>query len=660
MELELSTGKVLHEVSPTLYGLFLEDINFACDGGLNANMVENYSFDGSYMNKGYNQMLSLLKFRPKVKADRLRYWECTGGTMQSCEDDGISKKNPWYARITSDGDCTIRNRGYNGHQVMDKKCAMSIAKGHDYNFSGYFRTQNPGNKIEIFLCREDGTRLTSSLIWSIQSKWKYETGILHAEETGYGMLVINYSGTGSFDMDCINCSDVDVWGKDDPKWTGGHFRKDLVETLMELKPSFLRFPGGCIVEGLYPGNEYQWKNTVGPLVDRIPAVNLWATNIKEKGYCQSYLIGFYEYFLLCEDLKMEPLPMVWAGLNCQMRSKASVRTDSAEFDEVVQNALDLIEFANGDPEKSKWAKIRAESGHPAPFGMKMIGIGNENYGSDYHQKFTKIKKAISKRYPDILCIISSGGFPEGKAFDESWEFAKKHFPDVLLDEHFYKGNDWLYSMVHRYDNYPRNTTKVFLGEYAGNDIMKPKDLPNTFGSALAEAAFLTGIERNSDVVKMSCYAPLLCLVQGNQWKHNMIEFNPRSVMKTANYFVQRMFMRNIGTEFLDIIGNMPEKVYASATQNEKNLFFKLVNASEETIKFSFLLPQNVTACAKAEILQQDSLDTANHLSFNGTAEYNVLPVECTETAKDGRITISIKKYSIIVLTMEREYTYENK
>lgn len=651
----LKVGKAVHEVSPLLYGLFLEDINYACDGGLNVNMVRNHSFNGVHMDKSVTQMdLIMKKIPPVMMPDRLRHWECSGGEMSSCEESPASEKNPWYARIRVSDICVVSNRGYDGSQKQSGKCAISIKSGHTYEISCYLRNIDFNGKVFASVVSADNQILLDKAELFFGDKWIKSTVNEIGKISGYGMLRLEFVGEGTIDVDCVSLSDMDCWGKDDPKWTGGHFRKDLVEALAELHPAFLRFPGGCIVEGACSGNEYHWKDTVGPLIDRKEAANLWAAAEDEKDYCQSYQIGFYEYFLLCEDLKMEPLPIVWAGLNCQYRSLEKLDTESEAFEqEVIKNALDLIEYANGNPETSEWAKVRAQSGHPEPFNMKMIGIGNENYGKDYHIKFEKVKKAVHEKYPEIICIMSSGAFPEGEDFEETWRVAKEKHPDVRIDEHFYKENEWLYNQVNRYDSYPRDTAKVFLGEYAANDMMTPHTA-NTFGSSLAEAAFLTGVERNSDVVVMTSYAPLFSMVDGMHWNHNMIWFNQDEILKTPNYFVQKMFGEYTGEKVLSFEGILPEGVYVSVMESKDAYIIKAVNSTEEAQELVFTLPEICSGTITHVKMQNDDLEVCNEMEFYGKPVYHVAPTEYKWTSESDEIICNVEKYSVNVYKIRKQ------
>ncbi len=647
--IQLRAMPAAHDVSPLLYGIFLEDINFACDGGLSSNKIANHSFDGQFLEASADQMVIIrTKETPRVESDPLRYWNVTGGTLESRTANPASRRNPYYASLTSEGEARLTNRGHDGRQGHLGQCAISLEKGRCYHFSCWLRGQDYTGSASVQICAGDGRALTPAVNLSIPDNWQQINLWLDAVETAYGELCLTFTGTGRVDLDCVIFEDCDVWGKDDPKWTGGHFRKDLVEALKALHPSFMRFPGGCIVEGLYPSNEYQWKHTIGPVLDRIPAVNLWGATFAEKGYCQSNQIGFYEYFLLCEDLGMEPLPIVWAGLNCQFRSNDTLDTDSPEFlDQVVRNALDLIEYANGDPAESPWAAMRARAGHPAPFNMKMIGIGNENFGADYHEKFRRVLNAIRAKYPDMTCILSSGAFPQGDDFEDSWRLARTEFTNVRVDEHFYSSNEWVLGQLHRYDEYPRGTAQVFLGEYAANDVMVPHK-PNTFGSALAEAAFLTGVERNSDVVAMTSYAPLFSMIDGAHWNHNLIWFNQQTHMCTANYYVQELFGAHIGKRYLPLEGDTPEDVCFSLTADDDNFYLKAVNLSQQPCKLSVELPGAADGAVRGRQLHSDDPQAANELDFDGPARYAVAPAELDAAVSEQTLNVELAARSLQV------------
>lgn len=654
VQLNIDAKRVEKKVSNTLFGLFLEDINFSCDGGLNANMVNNHSFDGVYMrNKRVNLFTMMTKITRKINTmeDRLRYWDCIGGSIKSLNTNPAAP-NSWYARVHSNGSCQIENLGYQGNTSDSRNCSMSIVEGKDYAFSCFIRNSDFKGEVKVYAADKNGHKLTEEKALVLKENWSVSEVKLMGMKTCYGKLILKFEGNGAVDLDCISFMDMDTWGNDNPKWSQGKLRKDLVEALCDLKPRFMRFPGGCIVEGIENGNEYQWKDGVGPIINRKPNFNLWATDLPGGGYVQSLQVGFYEYFLLCEDLNMEPLPIVWAGMNCQLRQRGKLNIDSKEFQErVVQNAIELIEYANGEPETSKWAKLRAEAGHPEPFNLKYIGLGNENHSEDYINRFEIMKKAIDKNYPGMVCIMSSGAFPKGKAFEYSWNKANEKFPDVYIDEHFYKKPEWVIESHTRYDHYKRDTAKVFLGEYAAYPLISKKNPPNFYYSALAEAAFLTGIERNSDVVAMTCYAPLFSKIDGNQWRHNLINFNSSHVLKTCNYYVQQMYGESVGDKVVKIVSDLPKGIFASATATDEKLVLKLVNTNQETAVASLKLSNITGSKASIKYLQCDNLNEVNSLGYHGEPKYNIEPRLKELSLKDGTIDMEMEKYSFYVITV---------
>jgi alpha-L-arabinofuranosidase len=597
----------------------------------------------------------ILKPEPRVVIDRLRYWIANGTKLESAHDDPVAK-NSWYARVPVEGYCRLENLGYNGAKEQSQANAMSIQAGQNYEFSCWLRGSYQGT-ISVHVADKSGEPLTAMAQLTPTGEWQQYTVILPGSQTGYGKLVIQFEGQGVVDLDGIRLMTSDTWGKGDPKWSQGRLRRDLVEALRDLKPRFLRFPGGCIVEGNGPGNEYDWKDTIGPVINRKGKYNLWAAQVKDGGYYQSYEVGFYEYFLLCEDLGMEPLPTLFAGLNCQVRSSHCVDTHSPVFQaQVVQNYLDLIEYANGDPATNSWAAKRAEAGHPQPFGLKYIGIGNENYGPDYLEKFEVIKKAIDERYPGITCVMSSGLSPQGKDIDASWGKARASHWDVRVDEHCYNQPSWFIKGYHRYDDYPREGAKVYMGEYAANFPMNAPFLslkPNCYQTALAEAVFLAGLERNSDVVAMSSYAPLFSLVDGEQWAHNLINFNPAHVLLTANYFVQKMYSTTVGNNVVEMQGELPDGIYASATTTEEQLVIKLVNTNPQGSLVNLHLDGIPDGEVQVEYLHSDDLKAANTLKFNGTPEYVVKPVTMELAVRNCMTTLELKPYSFYVLIAKR-------
>lgn len=521
----ISVGSPTHHTSGRLYGVFFEDINHGADGGLNANMVNNYSFDGVYLDHHTWRMAGAERWR--TQADSLRFWDfinCSAASLGS-EIRGIHGQrvttdcpappihaHSRYARITSDvpsetGPAYLENLGYNGGGDNGGEPAFSIVADHTYSVSLAVRPVHGRAELSVGVVDRYGLPLTSitRLSYIVDSDPlddTEETGLgqddgadaqdsgvsispdssdgaiaigrdgwyrFNADVTGlntdYGKLriTIDAGERATFDLDLVQFMDADYWGAGDPKWRYGKLRRDLVETIQALHPAFLRFPGGCIVEGVTPGNEYRWKDTVGSLAARRQQYSMWSFKMPDgSSYSQSYQIGFYEYFCLCEDLKAKPLPTLFAGIACQSpgRDPRHMDINSATFrNNVIQDYLDLIEFANGDPESSSWAAVRRDMGHPEPFGLDMIGVGNENFGADYVAKFDMISEAIHERYPDMLCVMSAGLFPFQPAMKRSWDHARALAATdsgahdsatgdaIIVDEHSYHSPEWFASQA---------------------------------------------------------------------------------------------------------------------------------------------------------------------------------------------------------------------
>jgi alpha-N-arabinofuranosidase len=674
--IKIDVNQVLHEVNPLLFGLFLEDINFACEGGLNANLVNNHSFDGLYLNP-QEGLAALMGGAPTVTPvyDRLRYWHIRGGTLESVQNDPAAPKS-WYGRIQSSGQARLENLGYNGGLEQSGAPAMSIVTGKAYNFSCWLRTRDFQGQIAVAIVDNSGQPLTTVGTLRPSAQWEEQQLQISGQTTAYGKLVLAFEGTGTVDLDCVSFYDNDTWRKQDARWSQGKLRRDLIEVLQALKPAFLRFPGGSIVDGIAPGNHYRWKESVGPVINRAPNYSMWGISLPDGGYSQSLQVGFYEYFLLSEDLGAEPLPCVWAGLRVQIPGgpvNVVVPVGSPEFEtEVVQNALDLIAYANGDPATNPWAKLRADAGHPAPFNLRYLEIGNENIGEEYLAAFAAVKQAIDATYPGITCIMTTGTSvrdvismgPLGELPNTGRALALKraqeHFGDTLLDEHFYELPAWVLANTGLYDDFPRGGAKVFLGEYAANahslrlagfpaGYLKP----NCFATALAEAAFLTGIERNADVVALTCYAPLFALAEGSQWEHCLIKYSPAHVLKTANYYVQQMYANQIGTAVVALDAALPDKVYASATATNDQLFLKLVNANAEPVQVTVQLAGVNGSHATVECLQADDLQMANELNFAGTPIESVYPRMTEIALTEGNVVVELARQSFSVIVVDR-------
>jgi alpha-L-arabinofuranosidase len=529
----VDAGKKGIPVQNTMYGLFFEDINFAADGGLYAEKVKNRSFEFD---------------------DNFMGWDIFGNV--SLQDDGSFENNPHYVRL-----------GYPGHPVFitglenEGFFGIGVEEGKDYRFSVWARTagENERECISFHLCKSstmgEDQSFCRGYIEVDSREWKkYQvtvTSPVTEPKASLRIILERPDPSQAVDLEHVSLFPVETFN--------GHengLRKDIAEALQQLKPGVFRFPGGCIVEGTTLETRYQWKNSVGPVENRPLNVNRWNYTFPHRmypDYFQSYGLGFYEYFQFSEEIGAEPLPVISCGMACQFQNDPATHPD-ADIDELgcyVQDALDLIEFANGDAD-TRWGKVRADMGHPESFNLKYIGIGNEQWGKDYPEKLQVFVKAIREKYPEINIIGSSGPYKDGELFDELWT-AMRTLEVDLVDEHYYADEDFFINNADRYDSYPREGVKVFAGEYAchGKDNRKW----NHFNAALLEAAFMTGLERNADVVLMASYAPLLAHVEGWQWRPDLVWFDNLDVVRTCSYYVQQLYACNKGTHVLPLTMN---------------------------------------------------------------------------------------------------------
>jgi alpha-L-arabinofuranosidase len=373
-------------------------------------------------------------------------------------------------------------------------------------------------------------------------------------------------------------------------------RADLAETIAAMKPKFVRFPGGCLVHGNGLSNMYRWKDTIGPVEQRRQQANLW-------GYHQTAGLGYFEFFQFCEDIGAKPLPVVPAGVCCQNSGHtAGVGQDGLELDQMpayIQEVMDLIEWANGSA-ISKWGLKRAAAGHPEPFHLEYLAIGNEEAITPvFEERFRLVYEAVRTRHPEIKVIGTVGPFPDGADYDEGWRIANAmRIP--IVDEHYYKSPEWFMENFHRYDSYDRAKSKVYVGEYAAHD----RDKKPTLRSALAEAAYMTQLERNGDVVRLASYAPLLGKRGHTQWNPDLIYFDNVKIRPTINYYVQKMFAANSGDEWLG--GSGEGNVATSCVRNTKSedVILKIVNAGDaaKAVKFELKGAEKYAATAECQVL----------------------------------------------------------
>lgn len=555
-------------IQPTMYGIFFEDINFGADGGLYAEMVENRSFEFP---------------------NRLMGWN-TFGNVSLSDVKPAFDRNPHYVVLESAGHdqkfTGLENRGYFG---------MGLKEGMRYDFSVYGRLHNlqgKAAKIRVEIVDDQDVPIDRQSISINGTQWqKYTVSLTSKKTVEKGLMRIFLESEDGVDLDHVSLFPEDNWHG---------LRADLVKDLEDLNPGIFRFPGGCIVEGTDLTTRYQWKNSVGPAENRPLNENRWNYTFPHRlypNYYQTYGLGFYEFFLLSEKIGAEPLPILSVGLSCQFQNKDDAQNAHCTVDELqpyIDDALDLIEFANGAT-TTKWGKLRADMGHPQPFNLKQIGIGNEQWGELYPVRLQKFMEQIRAKYPNIKICGSSGPSASGDRFDYGWEQMRKLGVD-LVDEHYYMAPDWFLKNANRYDNYDRKGPKVFAGEYASHvkDLgQEPTVAMNNFEAALSEAAFMTGLERNADVVHQATYAPLFAHVDGWQWRPDLIWFNNLKSVRSVNWYVQMLYGTNTGTNVLSLTEDGKpltgqDGLYASAVYDKvtKQYIVKIVNTGDNAQQIS--------------------------------------------------------------------------
>ena len=665
------------EISPRLYGIFFEDINFSIDGGINNNQINNpscecfcYDFKRDFYWLYYQIFHARRRFMTRIEYnDHLRYWSTSGeGAIKLGRETPIAPLNPYYMDLVIKGDFYLKNLGYNGGDSTEhggrylrrnsQKPGVGLHEGHDYEVSVFIKNNDFKGVIECYCEDLMGEKLTSVATLVVpegKGGWTKISATCRANVTTTARFVAKFSGNGSLCADTWYFGDCDHWGKGDKKWSGGKMRRDLVEALRDLKPRFVRFPGGCLVEGLSLKNSYDWTITVGDVEKRGAKYNCWGERQKDRSYMQTNEIGFYEYFLLSEDLGAEPLPILNAGLACQARCDETVTEGDPEFERRLNNILALIEYANGNPEESAWAKLRADSGHPAPFNLKIIGIGNENWGETYNKNFDIMRKAVKDKYPEIEVIWTVGFdcfghemYEERRApFDGKW-------PEVIVDDHFYRTPEWCIEHANMYDIYPRERNRIFLGEYAANQPWNDKVLPNNYYSALSEGAYLTGLERNADIVVISSYAPLFSRVGGEQWKHNMINFNSLYTLKTLNYHVQELYANNYGPKYLMVEAPEKDGVFTSVTTDDQYVYVKVCNVNREEKEYELAITDaTLQNTATLTELYCDDDELVNTLDYSNKPVEKVVPIK-SEIAVDGGVKLTLKARSVNVIKIKIE------
>lgn len=531
-ELTADFSKEKTEVSENLFGIFYEDINYAADGGLYGELIQNRSFEFKKSHRSATECWKAVNIKAKKEAK---------SKVKGKKDNPLNKNNPTYAQIELkakwDG---IENSGYNG---------IPLEKGKTYPLSLYLRSPDKKVKKAVIVLgsKDKKTKVTKIKVKKISNEWqKYTFNVTARESTENAVLGI-YAGSrrGTLDIDFVSLFRADIYKNEE-----NGLRADLAQMLEDLHPAFMRFPGGCLVEGSRLSDRYQWKNTIGPVEERVAELNFW-------NYQQSMGLGFYEYFRLCEDIGAEPIPIINCGISFAGENNNEADIPLEKMEPFAQDALDLIEWATG-PASSEWGKKRAEQGHPEPFKLNYLGIGNENGREHYYERYKYIADRVREKYPEIKLIMSAGAFPSDDTFFNTWKQVRKweSAPSSetivdLVDEHYYCPPSWFLTNTSRYDIsnfYPRGQgqPKVFVGEFASQVESKNGSAkkPSTLYAAVTAAAYMTSLEKNGDIVEIASYAPLFARENNYQWSPDMIWFTNTSVYGTPDYYVQQLFMNH--------------------------------------------------------------------------------------------------------------------
>ena len=643
---DINTSKAGAPIPSTMYGIFFEDINYAADGGLYAELIKNRSFEFPNNYAG---------------------WIISGKV--SLKDDGPFKKNPHYVRLAPSGHrdkhTMIENEGFFG---------IGVKANAEYRFSVCARVPDGGKaKIWIDLVENatmtDDQKIGNAGLDISGKEWKKYTVTLKAKKTlDKAHLRVWGDSKVTTDLEHVSLFPVDTY-----KGHENGMRKDLAESLEQLKPGVFRFPGGCIVAGTDLATRYQWKNSVGPVENRPLNENRWHYTFTHRyfpDYFQSYGLGFYEYFLLSEEIGAEPLPVLNVGMSCQFQNgiehEDEVHVPLDQLQPYIDDCIDLIDFANGDPATNQWAKLRADMGHPEPFNLKYLGVGNEQWDYEGNPAFTKRLKifvdAIRKVHPEIKLIGTTGPNSEGKEFDMLQPRMKEIGCD-LYDEHFYRNEEWFLKSGNRYDNYDRSkkAPKVFAGEYACHGKGKKW---NHYEASILEAAFMTDMERNADVVYMTAYAPLLAHVDGWQWRPDLVWFDNTEMFKTVSYYVQQMYAKNKGTNVLKltmdgkpVAGQEGQNgLFASAVldANANTVIVKVINTGKTAQNISLnLIGLKGEKTAKTITLNHNGMDDENSIENpNKIAPVNG-SVKCEAGKKNTVLNDVIQPMTFRLYTIEK-------
>ena len=634
--MDINTKKAGAKIQDTMYGLFFEDINYAADGGLYGELVKNRSFEFPQSFMG---------------------WQVFGDVK--LKDDGPFERCPHYVVLGAPNHqerrTGIQNEGYFG---------IGVVKGEEYRFSVWAKAPKGKATIRVQLIDQysmgEHQEFVEQTLDITSSEWKkYEIVLKSPETQKKANLRIFLKGENPVCLEHVSLFPVNTF-----KNRQNGLRRDVAQALADVKPGLLRFPGGCIVEGTDLETRYQWKNTIGPVENRPLNQNRWEHTFDYRyypDYYQSYGLGFFEFFQFSEDIGAEPLPVLNVGMACQFQNwdKECAHVPMDQLDPYIQDCLDLIEFANGDV-NTTWGKKRAEMGHPEPFNMKYIGVGNEQWDTLYYKRLTPFVKAIRAKYPNIKIVGTSGPDSEGKMFELGWQDMKKQKAD-LVDEHFYRPESWFLNSGLRYENYDRKGPKVFAGEYACHGKGKKW---NHYEASILEAAFMTDMERNADVVYMTAYAPLLAHVDGWQWRPDLVWFDNTEMFKTVSYYVQQMYAKNKGTNVLKltmdgkpVAGQEGQNgLFASAVldANANTVIVKVINTGKTAQNISLnLIGLKGEKTAKTITLNHNGMDDENSIENpNKIAPVNG-SVKCEAGKKNTVLNDVIQPMTFRLYTIEK-------
>lgn len=698
--LHISADDEKLEISDKLYGAFIEDISYACDGGLVSNLVNNDSFEYEF--------------------NKTTAWTADNIELSAETEEPLNDRNPTYAKITANGSGTLKNIGftemydyktYDRNEQKAQTADMGFRADTEYALSCYIMNKDFEGTVSVCLdSPANANHVTTLDISKTNGIWtEIETTLTSAADEDGG-LAFTFDGNGSLYLDFVTLVPTDSYGYGTEQWKYTTLRSDLFQALQQMNPAFIRFPGGCLAEGDRLENLYDWKETIGPLEERVQFYNLWRDDAG-RDYINTMAMGYHEYFQLCSDLDAEPLPILNAALTCQARAAyddhvialekldmtdsewetyltdtrnipesdtderneftsyieglninsrddfeayldtIALRPGTAEWDAYVQDVLDLIEYANGDANTTYWGALRAANGSAEPFDLKYIGLGNENWGEIYERNFRALYAEVKAVYPDITVISSSGTWLEGDAYDENWQWINSDFADTIVDEHYYTGDGYLFDHNDRYDSFDRDGAHVFIGEYAatakgvGTLLTKSNML-----EAVEEASFLTGVERNGDIVEMASYAPTFAKVNAQCWNVNLIWFDSRQVILTPSYYVQMLYANNYGSTYLRSVfengETISDGIYESVTMDDESqtLYVKLVNTTgkEQSVDVDLSGFESINRASAQSI-------SANYKSAcNEPGKLTTYPEEAELSAGES-VTVDMGRYDVTVL-----------